>query len=42
MSLDGQRFLMIKRPEYPPQPVREIVLIQNWVEELKRLTPVKK
>ena len=33
---DGQRFLMIKEAEASAQ----IVLIQNWVEELTRLVPV--
>jgi serine/threonine-protein kinase len=41
VSLDGQRFLMIKRAQVdtaglPPQ----IIVVQNWLEELKRLVPV--
>ncbi len=41
MSLDGQRFLMIKNAaaeggEASPQ----IIIVQNWHEELKRLVPV--
>ncbi len=37
---DGQRFLMIKEgasggSETPPS----LILVQNWVEELKRLVP---
>ena len=41
VSLDGQRFLMIKRSEAPAQnpPARRIVVVQNWFEELKRLVP---
>ena len=41
VSRDGQRFLMIKADDIgeqaaPPQ----IVVVQNWFEELKRLAPV--
>ena len=39
VSPDGQRFLMIKAGganQAPPQ----IVVVQNWLEELKRLVPV--
>jgi len=42
LSLDGRRFLMIKEQELQPELVHEIVLIQNWFEELKRLAPVRK
>jgi dipeptidyl aminopeptidase/acylaminoacyl peptidase len=38
---DGQGFLMVKMDEAKPQPVKEIVLVQNWFEELKRLVPIK-
>ncbi len=43
VSADGQRFLMIKQgtseqTAAPPQ----IIVVQNWVEELKRLVPVSK
>jgi hypothetical protein len=34
---DGSRFLMVYRP--PLQPLTEIVVVQNWLEELKRLVP---
>ena len=42
VSLDGKRFLMIKNAEAeaeatPPQ----IIVVQNWREELKRLVPSK-
>lgn len=38
-SPDGQRFLMIK-PEVPAnQPAARIVVVQHWLEELKRLVP---
>jgi len=36
LSLDGQRFLMAKEEERKPQPVIEMILVQNWFEELKR------
>jgi hypothetical protein len=39
LSLDGQRFLMVKMEETKPTPVTEMVLVQNWFEELKRLAP---
>ena len=35
ISPDGQRFLMIKED---PAPL-ELILVQNWFEELKRLVP---
>ena len=34
---EGDRFLMVFRPQ--PQPLNEIVLVQNWTEELTRLVP---
>ena len=39
LSLDGQRFLMVKLEETKPTPVTEMILVQNWFEELKRLCP---
>jgi serine/threonine-protein kinase len=42
VSLDGQRFLMAKFGEREPHPVTELVLVQNWFEELKRLAPADK
>ena len=39
ISPDGQRFLMVKMDERKPQPVTDIILVQNWFEELKRLCP---
>jgi serine/threonine-protein kinase len=41
ISHDGQRFLMVKEEEMKPQPVTEMILVQNWFEELKRLCPTK-
>jgi hypothetical protein len=41
ISLDNQKFLMVKLEERKPQPVTEMILVQNWFEELKRLCPTK-
>jgi len=42
LSLDGQQFLMIKPEQRKPSPITEMILIQNWFEELKRLVPTGK
>jgi Tol biopolymer transport system component len=42
ISLDGQRFLMVKMGERKSQPITELVLVQNWFEELKRLVPTER
>jgi serine/threonine-protein kinase len=42
LSPDGQRFLMVKMEERTSQPVTEMVLVQNWFEELKRYFPTGK
>ena len=39
VSLDGQRFLMIKGPVADASPV--LILVQHWDAELKRLAPTK-
>jgi eukaryotic-like serine/threonine-protein kinase len=36
ISLDGQRFLMVQTEERKSEPLTEMVLVQNWSEELKR------
>jgi hypothetical protein len=41
ISLDGQRLLMAKREEIKPTPATEMILVQNWTEELKRLAAEK-
>jgi hypothetical protein len=41
ISRDGQRFLMVKLEDRKSQPVTELILVQNWLEELKRLVSVK-
>jgi serine/threonine-protein kinase len=42
ISSDGQKFLMVKLEERKSQPVTEMILVQNWFEELKRLCPTGK
>lgn len=42
LSLDGQRFLMVKFENRRPTPVTEMTLVQDWFEELKRLVPTGK
>jgi serine/threonine-protein kinase len=42
LSKDGQRFLMAKFGPRTPTPVTEMILVQNWFEELKRLVPAGK
>jgi Tol biopolymer transport system component len=37
LAPDGKRFLMMKEPAPPPT---QIVVISNWVEEVKRLVPI--
>ena len=40
VSEDGLRFLMLKAPEASERTGNEIILVQNWLEELKRLVPI--
>ncbi|MBZ5514226.1 MAG: serine/threonine-protein kinase, partial [Acidobacteriia bacterium] len=42
ISPDGQRFLAVKMEERKPQPITELTLVENWLEELKRLAPTGK
>jgi serine/threonine-protein kinase len=39
ISADGERFLMVKLEDRKSQPLTEMVLVQNWFEELRRLAP---
>ena len=39
LSFDGKRFLMVKLEQRKFPPVTEMLLVQNWFEELKRLVP---
>jgi hypothetical protein len=38
---DSSRFLMVRDVERPPLKPTNIILVQNWFEELKRLVPMK-
>ena len=40
VATDGQRFLMIKQTLETGDTAPRIILVQNWLEELKRLVPV--
>ncbi|MBI3050026.1 MAG: serine/threonine-protein kinase [Acidobacteria bacterium] len=40
VSPDGQRFLMIKEADATAGAVPQIVLVENWLDELTRLVPV--
>jgi serine/threonine-protein kinase len=39
-SLDGRRFLMVKQAPAVQAAAPQIVVVQNWLEELKRLAPI--
>jgi eukaryotic-like serine/threonine-protein kinase len=41
VAADGRRFIMVQPVEQPPLPVAQIVIVQHWAEELKRLVPTK-
>jgi hypothetical protein len=41
VSIDG-RFLMVTGEPRKPQPLTEMILVENWFEELKRLVPAGK
>ena len=41
VSPDGQRFLMPKLPPLDPATAPQIVVVQDWFEELKRLAATK-
>jgi serine/threonine-protein kinase len=38
---DGKRFLMIQRPDPRPSRPKELVLVENWLDELRRRVPPK-
>jgi hypothetical protein len=42
VSHDGRRFLMIKQgdPGNQTSAPQQIIVVQNWIEELKRLVPL--
>jgi serine/threonine-protein kinase len=40
VSRDGTRFLMLKPADEPDQTTASIVIVQSWIEDLKRLVPI--
>jgi len=42
VSLDSQRFLMVKKDEMEATPVTDMVLVMNWFQDLQRLAPTGK
>ena len=40
VSPDGERFLMIKPAADDTSTPTQIIFVENWLEELKRLVPV--
>jgi eukaryotic-like serine/threonine-protein kinase len=41
VTADGRRFIMVQPHEQAPRPVSQIVIVQNWGEELRRIAPTK-
>ena len=41
VTADGQRFLVVESKDRPPIKVTDMILVQNWFSELKRIVPVK-
>jgi hypothetical protein len=39
VTADGRRFLMVQQKERPPAAASEMILVQNWLEELKARVP---
>ena len=39
VSKDSQRFLLCKSNQALREPLRELIVVENWFEELKRLVP---
>jgi serine/threonine-protein kinase len=41
VTADGRRFLMVQQKERPPVAAAEMILVQNWLEEVKTRVPSK-
>ena len=41
VTADGRRFLMVQQKERPPVSAADMILVQDWVEELKSRVPAK-
>jgi serine/threonine-protein kinase len=42
ITADSQRFLLRKKKDFSLPPVTELTLVRNWLEQLKRLGPVRR
>ena len=40
-SGDGQRFILLQPRARPPDVINQITVVENWIEELKRLVPAR-
>jgi hypothetical protein len=41
VTADGRRFIMVQPREQAPLPVAQVVVVQDWVEELRRIASTK-
>jgi len=41
VALDGRRFLMVQQKERPVTRVADMIIVQNWIEELKQKVHAK-
>jgi hypothetical protein len=41
VTADGRRFLMVQQKERPAVAAAEMILVQNWLEEVRARVPVK-
>jgi hypothetical protein len=41
VASDGQRFLMVQEPHRPPAQITQVILVENWLEELKTRVQTK-
>ena len=41
VAAGGRRFLMVQQKERPPVSASEMILVQNWLEELRARVPAK-
>ena len=41
VSGDGQRFILLQPKPQTPDVINEITVVENWIEELKRLVPAR-
>ena len=41
VASDGRRFLMVRQKERPPTRVADMIIVKNWIEELKQKVRAK-